>query len=254
MFSAESLNFLQDAYTDILRWFAKSNTFGNDNSPTVRVIAGCGLLSHIPEVVKNGLIYDYRFWGDGQLYEFTGGTITLTGSNVLILNLVQSFDANADPDPFSDGIPRTVHQIYKVVLSQGLTGTGSFCDYADLVFPQKEEEWNDVSSGVGFNNSWTNAGAGYMPARFKKDLSGYVHLDGYLGNTYINDGTICFTLPIGYRPDYKMIFTGYMLADTTPTTCRIFIRPNGDVEIGCTIAPGSSDITASLCGIIFKAA
>jgi hypothetical protein len=66
------------------------------------------------------------------------------------------------------------------------------------------ETWHDVGTtndfGVTFQNSWANTGGGLAPAGFYKDKFNIVHLRGVIdtGTT----GTVAFTLPVGYRPEY----------------------------------------------------
>lgn len=69
------------------------------------------------------------------------------------------------------------------------------------------EDWHDVGTtndfGVTFQNSWANVGGGAVPAGFYKDPFGTVHLRGNIdtGST----GTVAFTLPVGYRPEYNTV-------------------------------------------------
>jgi hypothetical protein len=56
-----------------------------------------------------------------------------------------------------------------------------------------------------FQNSWTNYGGTWGPARFKK-IGGEVILQGLVaGGT---NGAVGFTLPAGYRPGYDELFEG----------------------------------------------
>ncbi|RLK36110.1 hypothetical protein [Cupriavidus plantarum] len=70
-----------------------------------------------------------------------------------------------------------------------------------------------VDNGIGtmgvikaintFANNWGNIGAGpTSPARFYKDGHGTVHLAGLIGLGTTTQGTLMFTLPAGFRPDY----------------------------------------------------
>lgn len=54
-----------------------------------------------------------------------------------------------------------------------------------------------------FANAWGNIGVGpTSPARFYKDGHGTVHLAGLIGLGTTTQGTLMFTLPAGFRPDY----------------------------------------------------
>lgn len=93
----------------------------------------------------------------GEFFVCDGLSTTLTGANVVIANVVETFDGTIDPITFTDGVPRSVHSVRKIVLTQGLTGTGAF-DYSTIVFIQDVSpktkriaigDWNmDVTVGV----------------------------------------------------------------------------------------------------------
>lgn len=71
----------------------------------------------------------------GEFFLCDGLSTTLTGANVVVGNVVETFDGTIDPITFTDGIARSVHSIRKIVFTQGLTGTGAF-DYSTMVFIQ----------------------------------------------------------------------------------------------------------------------
>jgi len=69
------------------------------------------------------------------------------------------------------------------------------------------EDFHDIG-GAGepaFKNSWANTGS--SPAGFYKDPFDRVFLRGNI-DTGIS-GTICFTLPSGYRPEYNTFHVAY---------------------------------------------
>jgi hypothetical protein len=62
--------------------------------------------------------------------------------------------------------------------------------------------WTEVTS---FSNSWVNYDTAFNSAAYCKDVMGFVHLRGL-----VKDGTVdlaIFTLPVGYRPVKREIFT-----------------------------------------------
>lgn len=82
-----------------------------------------------------------------------------------------------------------------------LTDTGTNTQYIDhinnksLLLPAA---WTDVAAGVGFVNSWVNAGGGIANVSFRKSVDGkFVELVGSPKGG--SAGTI-FTLPAGFRP------------------------------------------------------
>jgi len=79
-----------------------------------------------------------------------------------------------------------------------------------------------------------------------KDKNDVVHLVGLIKSGTTTNGTILFTLPVGYRPVKQEVF----IVTTITGTARIDVYPNGQVI-------GSRDLNAtwtSLAGIQFKAA
>jgi len=51
-------------------------------------------------------------------------------------------------------------------------------------------------------NGWVDQGGGTTPAGYYKDTLGIVHLRGHIITGTFVDGTLLFTLPVGYRPSY----------------------------------------------------
>ena len=70
---------------------------------------------------------------------------------------------------------------------------------------------NEIPKPVTFAptllNSWVNHGEGFAPVKYWKGPDNLVHIGGLIKNGVTADNTIIFTLPIGYRPGAKEIFT-----------------------------------------------
>ena len=56
-------------------------------------------------------------------------------------------------------------------------------------------------------SGWVNYGDGFAPVKYWKGPDNLVHIGGLIKNGVTADNTIIFTLPIGYRPGAKEIFT-----------------------------------------------
>jgi hypothetical protein len=124
---------LQAAYTEALDAMAKS-VIGPGYDPTkYYVLYGCKNIgtSTVPNITAGAIFFN------GEIYLVSAFTATLTGSNVVVGNITQSFfsASNADPLPFTDGSTHNVHVINTIVFSQGLTGSGSV-DYLNLMQTQ----------------------------------------------------------------------------------------------------------------------
>ena len=93
-------------------------------------------------------------------------------------------------------------------------------------------------------NSWVNYGEGFAPVKYWKGPDNMVHIGGLIKNGVTADNTIIFTLPIGYRPGAKEIFT----VTQNNAIGRIDIDHDGNVLV--TLA--GAEFT-SLSGISFLA-
>lgn len=100
-----------------------------------------------------------------------------------------------------------------------------------------------------FVNGWTHFSTTSEPWQrggYWKDKNEVVHLVGLIKSGTTTNGTVLFTLPVGYRPAKQEVF----IVTTITGTARIDVYPNGQVI-------GARDLHAtwtSLAGITFKAA
>lgn len=91
-------------------------------------------------------------------------------------------------------------------------------------------------------NSWANYGSGYSPAGYYKDPAGRVFIRGMLASGS-SASAVMFTLPVGFRPAFEMIFATVAL----DAFCEIRIDTSGNVFAN---TGGSTNFTA-LDGISF---
>lgn len=94
-------------------------------------------------------------------------------------------------------------------------------------------------------NSWINYADGFSQAQYYKDASDVVHLTGLIKNGLTADGTVIFTLPVGYRPALKEIFIVFISGGGFG---RIDVNDNGNV-----VAKVVNATYTSLSGISFLA-
>lgn len=78
-----------------------------------------------------------------------------------------------------------------------------------------------------FENGWVNFGAPVASAGYRKDAMGVVWLQGAVASGTI--GASAFTLPVGYRPNAKLMFGTTGASGANPT--RTDILSNGGVNI-----------------------
>lgn len=103
---------------------------------------------------------------------------------------------------------------------------------------------------------WANFGNGFQGARFSKDVTNRVHLEGLVKEVFAPDyqggvlPTPIFVLPVGYRPTARLVFPIDCSSDAGPTHGRIDVLANGRVTyegLDC-----SSSGYMSLAGISFR--
>ena len=107
-------------------------------------------------------------------------------------------------------------------------------------------DWVDVSSGVGFENSWANYGSTWATAAYRMDAEGWVHIKGFVDSGTAN--TDIFTLPEEYCPVRTMYFP-VVTYNAVGGWCRI--SPTGEVNIATA---GTGSTWQSLAGIQFPTA
>lgn len=92
------------------------------------------------------------------------------------------------------------------------------------------ESWKTAT----LQNGWQNYGGSFAPARYRKDRDGTVYLGGLVKGGPQN--SVIFTLPVGYRPAYSLIFATMAYSSTTGKQLgRIAIKSNG--EVWCDFGP-----------------
>lgn len=93
-------------------------------------------------------------------------------------------------------------------------------------------------------NGWVTYDGTYNPPGYMKDSLGFVHLRGLIKNG--TDGTSMFTLPAGYRPEYRELLAGA----SEDHYGRIDVTTAGQViPSATTTAPG----WVCIDGLTFKA-
>jgi hypothetical protein len=113
---------------------------------------------------------------------------------------------------------------------------------ADLRAPEPYHEIGSTGEPQ-FENGAENFGEGFSTAAFFIDHEGIVHLRGTV--TATRDSVI-FTLPAKYRPSQEL----FISTVATVSSARLFIHPNGDVEVGGAVPTVAN---YALDGITFRA-
>jgi uncharacterized protein YjbI with pentapeptide repeats len=98
---------------------------------------------------------------------------------------------------------------------------------------------------VTYQNSWQEYGTPYPGARYRKNKLGVVHLTGLVKGGTVGAYTPIFTLPVGYRPAWRLMFVSI----SNNAIARIDVNTDGVVSMAA-----GSNTGVTLDGITFKAA
>lgn len=99
---------------------------------------------------------------------------------------------------------------------------------------QATDKWHFIGDTTdplapAFTNSWTNKGAPYEVAAFKKSLDGMVHIRGTITGGTVNQSA--FTLPSGYRPGGQRRLAGTGFTGAGFQGIQVTIQTGGNVVI-----------------------
>lgn len=83
------------------------------------------------------------------------------------------------------------------VAANNATGTSANGTASKTIPP-----WADC----GLQNGWTNYGGGHATATFTRTTSDVIMLKGLVRNGSTTTGDVICTLPVGYRPNYRLLF------------------------------------------------
>ena len=76
-------------------------------------------------------------------------------------------------------------------------------------------------------NGWQDFGGLWVPARYRLDEDGMIHVQGMIRNGTATPGTTVFTLPVGFRPDWDYP----MFGQSSTGHCRTNVRTTtGEVQ------------------------
>lgn len=175
---------LQSAYKEALAEVAKALIgVSSYSSSTVYVLKGVVNINSFPAVTTTpGAVFF-----NGEVFLVDAASFTCSGSNVAVATIATSYfsASNADPVQFTDGVSRNVHEIRKVQIAAGLSGSG-IADLTDFVYISlvQTSQVLTLTNTTAFTPS-----ADYEPAtkKYVDDTSGIVRciFIGY----YTNSGT-----------------------------------------------------------------
>lgn len=143
---------LQAAYTELFEALMRRE-FKSYSGTTMYVIYGCvNSGSGSNYVISAGAVF-YA----GEIYLVDAATFTAGGGQTAVATITTTqYTTFADPVTFSDGNPKYVHNIRKVVIASGTSGTGTK-DYSAFEFFGSKANYTDISSDVTLHASFSSA-------------------------------------------------------------------------------------------------
>lgn len=156
-FTADSLDFLQDANKEMIKAYALS-MIGKIYDPTKYYIIS-GLDSYGTHQYTEGYVFH-----DGELYYCPGKSNTTLFVNTPVLNLVES-NAPFDPVTFSDASTHSVHKIRRFIISDAVSGSGTV-DYFNCIFIDKSITAIPVLKA--YDSSNTEVASGFTAGGFNR--------------------------------------------------------------------------------------
>lgn len=129
-----TLQFLQDAYAEMLSGIVQALLSPTYNPATPYAIFGCTNSATAPVYnISSGVI----FW-QGELFIVPMQNFTASGGQVAVLNVITTQytgnGINADPVQFTDLTSKNVHNIRQIIISSAASGSGSVGDYSTIQF------------------------------------------------------------------------------------------------------------------------
>ncbi len=129
-FKAGTAVHLQLAYQEALNALAQNIVGPGWVNNIVYVLFGC---------VNGGIGTNFNMtagavYYQGEVFLVDAASFTTSGPNVAIANIDLTYftDVSADPTTFSDGSLHNVHQVRKIKITRGLTGTSPVGDFSDF--------------------------------------------------------------------------------------------------------------------------
>jgi len=173
----------------------------------------------------------------GEIYYCPGKATTTAFSNVPVLTLTVSNDSTADPVTFTDGVPRNVHNNRTMVLSDAVSGSGTF-DLSDAVYLQQKLIRKEIQIG-DWNMHVSSGGVASVAIAHGLTFSKIRSMSAII---YNDAATAAFNL---VRSDYAFapsLGSNYISADAT--------NINLQIETGSVYDSTSFDLTSFNRGFI----
>lgn len=182
---------IEESTASIVKGIAGSYTTGD-----IIVLEGCVVSATIPgssTITAGSVFYN------GEIYTVDAATIPATGSQTLVWQVVTTYISNDSTLRWSDLVIRNLHQIDKMALVAGASGSG-LANYNGSTVKRLNQSPLTTES-ITFNTGWTDAGS-YISVIGNGDVE-----INFQGTTSTGGTTSVSTLPSWARPSRTKRFT-----------------------------------------------
>jgi hypothetical protein len=160
------------------------------------------------------------------------------------------------PAHITDGVTAIGEAVINPIIDEQTSWTvakngGGFnlSNLGNLSFAASKGITQDAWTAPTLINSWVDYSA-TTTTRFRKDKEGYVHIEGWVKDGTFVNGTVLFTLPVGFRPAKDQYFACLHFGGGAYGLVGIqIVAANGQVSV--VNALGNSFVCLS--GIVFSA-
>jgi hypothetical protein len=145
-----TLQFLQDSYGELFKATIIALIGPSYNPGTVYVLYGC--VNSGTYIISEGAVFY-----NGEIYLVDATSFSVTGTDTAIFAVeTTQYTTNADPVTFTDSTTHNVHNIRKMDIIAGASGSGSIADYSQAFFMSFVIPAQVHLSGAGVTGSYPN--------------------------------------------------------------------------------------------------
>lgn len=149
-FTGKSLDFLQDSTKNTINAVLQSS-IGGPIVPGIPYVL-YGVINTDLGANLHSFTDGYIYF-NGEIYQFDAQFVTINTAGLCTITVTNDFIA--DPLTFTDNIPRNVHNVRKIIISDGILGTADF-NLEDLYYMDMWEQTQSTSIGAYYDLGHSN--------------------------------------------------------------------------------------------------
>lgn len=190
---AGSLEHIQLAYKEAIEYLTKSNIGAYYDNTKMYIIHGCvNSGSGANYVISAGAIF-YQ----GEIYLVDAATFSTTGGNVPVCTITTTYYTGTEADQviFTDSVGRNVHEIKKIVIASGASGSGT-ANYSAVIFLNATAVSKTITAGSFSNGQGSASYTGGTIAYTKQNGIVTMNVSMTITPSTYNSGFLLFYLDL----------------------------------------------------------